>query len=97
MDGVGQPITASMDLLGEQPSNSLEEFADLEVSVLASQKTIDVISYVTVTPTNSSPNDAERGGEMSRSDKIALGVGIGIGLPATIAGIAVCCLQMLRG
>ena len=33
-------------------------------------------------------------GGLSESDKIALGVGIGIGLPATIAGIIVCCLAI---
>jgi len=33
---------------------------------------------------------------MSFSDKVALGVGIGIGLPATIAALVTCCIQMGR-
>jgi hypothetical protein len=31
---------------------------------------------------------------LSTSDKIALGLGIGIGLPATIAAISTCCYQL---
>lgn len=36
-------------------------------------------------------------GGLSESDKIALGVGIGIGLPAALAGIAACIMMAGRG
>jgi hypothetical protein len=39
--------------------------------------------------------ESSRGG-LSLSDKIALGVGIGFGLPATIAALLTCCFEMRR-
>ncbi|KAK4212285.1 hypothetical protein QBC37DRAFT_195609 [Rhypophila decipiens] len=45
-------------------------------------------------PGRSGPVTEDQGGGLSRSDKIALGVGIGLGLPATFAGIVTCVLQL---
>lgn len=39
-------------------------------------------------------NGDSSGGDLSRSDKIALGVGIGLGLPATFAGVLTCFIQL---
>lgn len=36
-------------------------------------------------------------GGLTRSDKIALGCGIGVGLPATLAAIVTCILAVRRG
>ncbi|KAK4182664.1 hypothetical protein QBC35DRAFT_457066 [Podospora australis] len=60
-----------------------------------SQKTVDITVWTTVKPT-AAAGDGGDGGELSRSDKIALGVGIGIGLPSAIAGIWVCVAGMWR-
>ncbi|KAH7141082.1 hypothetical protein EDB81DRAFT_900732 [Dactylonectria macrodidyma] len=68
------------------------------LSPQTSQKTVDITRTFTVAPTNTA--DTKKGTSesgLSRSDKIALGVGIGFGLPATIAGIIMCCVQLVRG
>lgn len=56
--------------------------------------TVDVVSTIMVFPTVDAHGGDEDG--LSRSDKIAIGLGIGIGLPATIAGVVTCCIMMAR-
>ena len=65
------------------------------VLAVTAQKTVDTTIWTTVKPTASAA-DGGSGGELSRSDKIALGVGIGIGLPSAVAGIWVCCMGIMR-
>jgi hypothetical protein len=46
--------------------------------------------YTTAVPESFTPSG------LTLSDKIALGVGIGIGLPAAVAGIWMCIMQMAK-
>ncbi|KAM7187413.1 hypothetical protein V8F20_010998 [Naviculisporaceae sp. PSN 640] len=59
-------------------------------SLPVNQGTIDSTSTGLVSKDNNTAGDASGDGGLSMSDKIALGVGIGIGLPATIAGVWTC-------
>ncbi|KAK4096063.1 hypothetical protein N658DRAFT_64756 [Parathielavia hyrcaniae] len=59
------------------------------------QKTVDITVWTTVMPTASAGGEGSESG-LSRSDMIALGVGIGIGLPSAIAGVWVCFMNMCK-
>lgn len=63
----------------------------------ASPTTSQAASETTKTTTTNAPQQTgSTGGGLSTSDKIALGVGIGFGIPAVIAAIATCWM-CLRG
>ena len=60
------------------------------------QVTIEITSTLGDSTSNGANGGAGGENGISSNDKIALGVGIGIGLPATIAALVSCCFH-LRG
>ncbi|KAK0724557.1 hypothetical protein B0H67DRAFT_550295 [Lasiosphaeris hirsuta] len=88
-DVVGDPTAATVTRVSHATVTAASGGGRTGTGLVTAQKTVDTTIWTTVKPTAAAAEGGS-GGELSRSDKIALGVGIGIGLPSAIAGIWVC-------
>ena len=61
-----------------------------------SQATIYTASTTFITAKTTEEGSTNQASGLGLSDKIALGVGIGVGLPATLAGLVTCYYTIFR-
>jgi hypothetical protein len=96
--GPTAPPTLTTTLFETATVTALSTFSDT-ISVQSLQTTTTTESLV-ASPTSSIPlstaSASKKSGGLSRNGKIALGVGLGIGLPAILSSLLVTWLQMLR-
>jgi hypothetical protein len=83
-------LTSGLPMPKETGSSLTSNFIRTTKELTTSEDSSDVPA-----PTNNSGGGGQSGG-LSRSDVIALGVGIGVGLPGTIATILTCCFAIRR-